>query len=65
MSDTHNYIQCMLATQANHIIHDGKLVRGCIARIKSYQSSAVKGKKYVLPVSPTPFYSQPPASWSS
>ena len=41
----HHYVQCMLATQANHVIHDGKLVRGCIIRIKQYQANAVKGKK--------------------
>lgn len=38
----------MLATQANHVIHDGKLARGCIVRIKSFQSNVVKGKKYVF-----------------
>lgn len=37
----------MLATQANHVIHDGLLQRGCIVRIKSYQANEVKGKKYV------------------
>lgn len=38
----------MLATQANHVVHEGKLVKGCITRIKSFQSNNVKGKKYAL-----------------
>lgn len=37
----------MLATQANHVVHDGKLVKGCIVRVKSYNPNSVKGKKYV------------------
>jgi replication factor A1 len=35
----------MLATQANHVIHDGLLQRGNICRIKGYQANNVKGKK--------------------
>lgn len=45
LSDIQNYVQCMLATQANHVVHDGSLVKGCIVRIKSYQANSVKGKK--------------------
>lgn len=40
-----HYVQTMLATQASHVVHDGKLVRGCLVRIKSYQANSVKGKK--------------------
>lgn len=47
LSDIKNYVQCMLATQANHVVHDGKLVKGCIVRVKSYNPNLVKGKKYV------------------
>lgn len=47
LSDIRNYVQCMLATQANHVVHEGKLVRGCIVRLKSYQANAIKGKKSV------------------
>ena len=36
----------MLATQANHVVHDGKLVKNCVLRVKSFQSNSVKGKKY-------------------
>jgi replication factor A1 len=45
MSDGNNYVQTMLATAANHIIHDGKLERGCIARVKKYQPNILKGKQ--------------------
>lgn len=45
LSDVKNYVQCMLATQANHVVHDGKLQRGSILRVKSYQANSVKGKK--------------------
>lgn len=45
MSDGQNYVQTMLATQANHVVHDGKLVRGCFARIKQYTPNNLKGKK--------------------
>ena len=47
MSDGQHYVQTMLATQANHVVHDGKLVRGCIVRVKQYQPNNLKGKKYV------------------
>ena len=45
LSDMDQYVQTMLATQASHVVHDGKLVRGCIVRVKSYQANSVKGKK--------------------
>ncbi|KAI1748053.1 replication factor-A protein [Xylaria castorea] len=48
LSDIKNYVQCMLATQANHVIHDNQLVRGCIVRVKSYQANAVKGKNILI-----------------
>ncbi|XXH03541.1 hypothetical protein Hte_009946 [Hypoxylon texense] len=48
LSDIHNYVQCMLATQANHVIHDGSLVRGSLVRIKSYQANMVKGKNILI-----------------
>jgi replication factor A1 len=46
MSDGQYYVQTMLATQANHVVHDGKLVRGCFARVKQYTPNNLKGKKY-------------------
>ncbi|KAI4595907.1 Replication factor A protein 1 [Pestalotiopsis sp. 9143b] len=48
LSDSQNYVQCMLATQANGVIHDGTLTRGCIVRIKSYQANSVKGKNILI-----------------
>jgi replication factor A1 len=48
LSDINNYVQAMLATQVNHLIHDEKLVRNCIVRITQYQPNSVKGKKYVM-----------------
>ncbi|KAL0942486.1 putative replication factor-a protein 1 [Colletotrichum truncatum] len=48
LSDVHNYVQCMLATQVNHVVHDNKLVRNCIVRITQYQASSVKGKNILL-----------------
>ncbi|PNP44047.1 replication factor A1 [Trichoderma gamsii] len=48
MSDGNNYVQTMLATAANHIIHDGKLERGCIARVKKYQPNILKGKHILI-----------------
>jgi len=55
----------MLATQANHVIHDAKLVRNCIVRIKSYQANAVKGKRYARPPAADGAFSRLLASWSS
>ncbi|KAI1380883.1 replication factor-a protein [Hypoxylon crocopeplum] len=48
LSDVRNYVQCMLATQANHVIHGGSLVRGALVRVKSYQANAVKGKNILI-----------------
>ncbi|KAI1816364.1 replication factor-A protein [Poronia punctata] len=48
LSDIRNYVQCMLATQANHVIHDNQLDRGCIVRVKSYSANAVKGKNILI-----------------
>ncbi|KAI1013011.1 hypothetical protein LB503_001771 [Fusarium chuoi] len=48
MSDGQHYVQTMLATQANHVVHDNKLVRGCIARIKQYTPNNLKGKNILV-----------------
>jgi replication factor A1 len=45
ISDGQHYVQSMLATGANKVIHEGKLERGCLARIKQYQPNNLKGKK--------------------
>ncbi len=48
LSDIDHYVQTMLATQASHVVHDGKLARGCIVRVKSYQANSVKGKNILI-----------------
>ncbi|EEQ86233.1 hypothetical protein RJZ56_004116 [Blastomyces dermatitidis] len=47
-SDITNYIQTMLATQANHYVTSGQLVRGCFVRLKSFQANMVKGKRILI-----------------
>ena len=31
--------------EANHVVHEGKLRKGCFVRLKSYQANSVKGKR--------------------
>jgi replication factor A1 len=33
--------------EANHVVHEGKLKKGSIVRLKQYQANAVKGKRFV------------------
>ncbi|PHH66943.1 hypothetical protein CDD81_5295 [Ophiocordyceps australis] len=48
MSDGQHYVQTMLATQANHVVHDDKLLRGSLARIKQYTPNNLKGKNILI-----------------
>ncbi|KAK3309091.1 uncharacterized protein B0T15DRAFT_566003 [Chaetomium strumarium] len=48
LSDIRNYVQCMLATQANHVVHSGQLDRGSIVRLKQYQAQSLKGKNVMI-----------------
>ncbi|QUC23289.1 uncharacterized protein UV8b_07530 [Ustilaginoidea virens] len=48
MSDGDHYVQAMLATQANHVIHDEKLLRGTFARVKQYTPNNLKGKNILV-----------------
>ncbi|KAL1860486.1 hypothetical protein VTK73DRAFT_7299 [Phialemonium thermophilum] len=48
LSDIRNFVQCMLATQANHVVHSGQLQRGCIVRLKQYQANEIKGKNIII-----------------
>ncbi|EKD13869.1 uncharacterized protein L3040_005515 [Drepanopeziza brunnea f. sp. 'multigermtubi'] len=48
LSDVDNFVQSMLATQANHVVHEGKLKKGSIVRLKQYQANAVKGKRILI-----------------
>ncbi|KZF20117.1 replication protein A 70 kDa DNA-binding subunit [Xylona heveae TC161] len=47
-SDIQNFVQSMLATQANYVVHEGKLRKGVICRLKSFQANQVKGKKIII-----------------
>ncbi|KAF7719189.1 Replication factor A DNA-binding subunit [Penicillium ucsense] len=47
-SDIANYVQTMLATQANHLVTEGSLRKGCFVRLKSFQANSVKGKKILI-----------------
>ncbi|KAF4121108.1 replication factor A1 [Geosmithia morbida] len=47
ISDGEHYVQSMLATKANQVIHDGKLVRGSFARVKQYQPNNLKGRRHL------------------
>lgn len=31
--------------EASHVVHEGKLKKGCFVRLKSFQANEVKGKK--------------------
>ncbi|TVY21723.1 Replication factor A protein 1 [Lachnellula arida] len=48
LSDVQNFVQSMLATQANHVVHDGKLKKGSIVRLKAFQANSVKGKRILI-----------------
>ncbi|KAI9849764.1 MAG: Replication factor A protein 1 [Thelocarpon superellum] len=47
-SDVNNFAQSMLATQINWVIHDGKLKKGCLVRLKGYSPNIVKGKRILI-----------------
>jgi replication factor A1 len=48
LSDSDHYVQCMLATQANHVIHDGKVQRGGLVRVKQYTPNSIKGRNILI-----------------
>jgi replication factor A1 len=64
LSDVKNFVQSMLSTrmysiilwqsqsdfyvEANHVVHEGKLKKGSVVRLKSYQANSVKGKRYIF-----------------
>ena len=45
VSDCDNYVQSVLAPEASHLVHDGKIQRGCFLRMKEYMPNNFKGKK--------------------
>lgn len=48
LSDTNNFVQSMLATGATHVVHEGKLKKGSLVRLKELQASMVKGKRILV-----------------
>lgn len=48
LSDIRNFVQCMLASQANNVVHDGSLKKGSFVRLKAYQANQVKGKRILI-----------------
>jgi replication factor A1 len=69
MSDVKNFVQSMLATrksqtlsrkivinkatEANHVVREGKLKKGSIVRLKQYQANSVKSKRFVIATTAT------------
>ncbi|PLB50511.1 single-stranded DNA-binding replication protein A [Aspergillus steynii IBT 23096] len=47
-SDISNYVQTMLATQANPLVTSGLLRKGCFVKLKAFQANSVKGKKILI-----------------
>ena len=37
-----------ILAEANHVVHENKLVKGCFVRLKHFQANSVKGKQFVL-----------------
>ncbi|OCK79190.1 replication factor-a protein [Lepidopterella palustris CBS 459.81] len=48
LSDIQNFIQTMLATQANHFVTEGKLKKGSIIRLKAFTPQTVKDKQILI-----------------
>ncbi|KAK5135705.1 hypothetical protein LTR08_004691 [Meristemomyces frigidus] len=48
MNDTQNFIQGMLGQQTNHVILEGKLKKGSLCRLTSYQANYVKDKHILI-----------------
>ncbi|MCJ1352714.1 MAG: Replication factor A protein 1 [Icmadophila ericetorum] len=47
-SDVSNFVQSMLATQANYVIQEGKMKKGSVVRLKAFQSNSVKGRRILI-----------------
>ncbi|KAK0322313.1 Replication factor A protein 1 [Friedmanniomyces endolithicus] len=48
MNDSVHFIQCMLAQQLNWVMHEGKLIKGTLVRVKQYQVNFVKDKNILI-----------------
>ncbi|MCJ1477888.1 Replication factor A protein 1 [Lambiella insularis] len=47
-NDISNFVQSMLAIQANHVVTEGKLKKGCFVRLKSFTANSIKGKRILI-----------------
>ncbi|KAI9661294.1 MAG: Replication factor A protein 1 [Bathelium mastoideum] len=47
-SDINNFIQSMLATSKNHIVHEGRLRKGVLVRIRNFVPNTVKGRRILV-----------------
>ncbi|KAF8476944.1 hypothetical protein BDZ91DRAFT_687929 [Kalaharituber pfeilii] len=47
-SDTVHFVQCMLATQLNHYVKNGELVKGSLVKLKSYQANQVNQRRVLI-----------------
>ncbi|KAI5821081.1 hypothetical protein BZA77DRAFT_298669 [Pyronema omphalodes] len=48
LSDTRYFVQAMIATQANNLIHSGELQRGTFLRLNSYNPQKVKDRRILI-----------------
>ena len=48
LSDIDNYVQSMLASQANWAVQEGKLKKGCFIRLKQFSANIVKEKMRII-----------------
>jgi replication factor A1 len=46
LSDGTNFIQAMLATQLNPLVHSGEMSKGKLVKVHGYSMSRMKEKKY-------------------
>ncbi|PWI64547.1 hypothetical protein PCL_09560 [Purpureocillium lilacinum] len=48
VSDGEHYVHAALGPRRHHLIHSGKLLRGCICRLTEFTSHTVKDKSFLL-----------------
>ena len=45
LNDGVNFVQSMITTSMNSLIHDGKLRKGILLKVNAWQANTVSGKK--------------------
>ncbi|RPA79658.1 replication factor-a protein [Ascobolus immersus RN42] len=50
LNDTENFILSMMATQANDLVREGKVTKGCLVRLTKYTASEMKQKRILVVV---------------